>query len=68
MLLRDDDVERIIESGEEIGLKLSAETAKKIWEAYEKKNGNTHKELPVNFYDLMDIVLKTSIEIGVIKE
>lgn len=65
-MLCDDDVERIMESGEEAGIPLTVEAARALWKAYEKREGRENITLPVSFNELMDIVTSMAQEIGVV--
>lgn len=65
-MLCDDDVERIMESGEEVGIPLTEDTARALWKAYEKREGRDNITLPVSFNELMDIIANVAQEIGVV--
>ena len=63
-MLRDDDVERIVEIGDEFGVTLTEEDAHTIWTTYTQKAGNSDMEVPFSFDELSNIVLSTARELG----
>lgn len=63
-MLRDDDVERIVEIGDEFGVTLTEEDAHTIWTTYTRKVGNLNADVPFSFDELSNIVLTTAKELG----
>ncbi len=63
-MLRDDDVERIVEIGDEFGVALTEKDAHTIWTAYTNKMGNSNIDVPFGFDELTNIVLTTAKELG----
>ena len=58
-MLRSDDIDRILDAGEEIGIDMDEKGAREMWDKYEKECGH-EMELPVSFGDLVDILVKES--------
>ncbi len=63
-MLRDDDVERIVEIGDEFGVTLTEDDARTIWIAYAERMGDLNIEVPFSFDELTNIVLTTAKELG----
>lgn len=64
-MLKNDDIERILEIGEEFGLNITPEDADTIWKKYTENLEDPTVGLPFEFDELADIIIETAKEIGV---
>lgn len=59
-MLRENDVERLLEAADELGLDYDEKDVQDLWSRYEKQKGEEVLELPVDFESLCAIVSSMS--------
>ena len=60
-MLRENDVERLLEAADELGFDYDEKDVQDLWCRYEKQKGEGALELPVDFASLCTIVRDMSV-------